>query len=212
MTEKRFFQSPEPIVLPESTPLVFLEGPVQGAENWQTGFAHLLLEQVDGIAVASPRVTPEHEANLTSKDPEIKAKASEKQVAYEFLARRLALSHGAIALWYATQDPSLPYNQERVFGKTTQIENGELWGWMMAQPDYPFVVGVDPEFQEGPRNSRGYIKRNHALIGIKEHTTLGGVFFETLKRIEQVKTEDPRPVPLLASQSIQRAWDQLHSE
>jgi len=209
---KRFFQSPEPIILPEGTPLVFLEGPVQGAPDWQTPFAHRLLEAVPNIAVASPRVTPEHEANLKSADPAIKKLASERQVAYEFLARRLALRFGATALWYATQDMSLPYPEGRRFGKTTPIENGEIWGWMMAHPDYPFIVGFDPDMLEGGENSRGYISRNHELIGIPEYSSLDDVFNATVVAVEKITDEDSRPVPSSTSQSIQRALDRLGSE
>lgn len=211
MTE-RFFQSPQTPEIPNDMPLVFLYGPVQGAPDWQTPFAHKLLETVSDIAVASPRVTPEHEANLHSKDRAIKQLASERQVAYEFAARRRALQYGAIALWYAAQDPTIPYPAERRYGKTTPIENGEVWGWMMAHPDYAFNVGFDPLFQEGPDNSRGYLGRNHALMGIREHDSLESLFDATVDSLERVKREGSRQVPSLTSQSIQQALDQLGSK
>lgn len=211
MTE-RFFQSPEPIILPENTPLVFLEGPVQGAPDWQTPFAHKLLDAVPGIAVASPRATEAHQENFRSKDPAIKAQTSERQVTYEFLARRLAFHYGSIAMWYASQDPSIPYPAGRRYAKTTQIENGEVWGVLAAQPDYPLIVGFDEGFIEDPDNSRGYISRNHALMNIQEHGSLDEVFDATVEAIERVKAVDSRPIPSLASQSIQRALDLLGSE
>lgn len=207
-----FFESPQPISIDSDIPLVFLEGPVQGATDWQTPFAHRLLEAVPDIAVASPRVTPEHEANLTSSDVTIKTRASERQVAYEFLARRRAFQFGAIALWYAAQDSSLPYPVGRRYGKTTPIENGEIWGHMMHKPNYPFIVGFDPSFTESGENSRGYISRNHELMGIKEHDSLDDVFNATAEALAKLKSEGRRPIPALTSQSIRRALDQLGSE
>ncbi|MGV9002118.1 MAG: hypothetical protein ACOH18_04165 [Candidatus Saccharimonadaceae bacterium] len=209
---ERFFQSPDIIDIPDDMPLVFLEGPVQGAPDWQTPFANSLLEAVAGIAVASPRATSAHQVAFTSKDPETKIRASEKQVAYEFIARRRTLQYGAVVLWYAAQDLSIPYNQARRYGKTTPIENGEVWGWMMAHPDYPLILGFDSAFQEGPDNSRGYISRNHELIGLQEHASLYDVFNATVSRLETIKNEVPRPIPALTSQSIQRALDQLGSK
>lgn len=211
MTEL-FFQSPQPIILPENTPLVFLEGPVQGAPDWQTPFAHTLLDTVPGIAVASPRATEAHQENFRSKDSDIKAQTSERQVAYEFLARRLAFHYGTIAMWYASQDPTIPYPTGRRYAKTTQIENGEVWGVLATQPDYPLIVGFDEEFVEGPDNSRGYISRNHALMNIQEYTSLNDVLNATVEAITRVKAVDSRPIPSLASQSIQQALDLLDSE
>jgi hypothetical protein len=209
---ERFFQSPQPIEFREETPLIFLEGPVQGAANWQTPFAHSLLEAVPGIAVASPRALPEHEANFESLDPTIKARTSDKQVAYEFLARRLAFNFGAIVLWYAAQDPGVRYPEGRPYAKTSEKETGEVWGYLAAHPDYPFAFGVDPGYKAGTHNSMGYIRRNNALMDIAEHTTLDALFDATVKAAEQAKALGSRPVPSLASQSIQRAWDLLDSE
>ena len=96
---KRFFESPEPIHIPDETPLVFLEGPVQGAPDWQADFAHRLLDASPDIAVASPRTIPAHQARITS--PETNRSALDLQNTYEFTARRLAFRYGAIALWYA---------------------------------------------------------------------------------------------------------------
>lgn len=207
-----FFQSPNRITIGNTIPLVFLEGPVQGADDWQTPFAHHLLDTVEDIAVASPRVTAEHEAHLKSSDPQEKTRASERQVAYEFLARRRAFQFGAIALWYAPQNPSLPYPTGRRYGKTTPIENGEVWGHLMHKPDYPFIVGYDPSFIESGENSRGYISRNHALMGIKEHESLDDVFNATVDAVVSLKTAGLRPIPSLTSRSVRRALDQLGSE
>jgi len=190
-------------------PLVMLEGPVQGAPDWQTPFAHKLLDTVADIAVASPRVSPEHEANLRSKDSEVKTRASERQVGYEFLARRRAFHYGAIALWYAAQDHTLPYPPGRRYGKTTPIENGEVLGFMIHEPEYPFIVGFDPEVKEGGDNSRGYLERNHDIIGIKSYDSLDDVFNATVEAMEKLKTEGSRPALFSASRSIQQALDQL---
>jgi len=208
----RFFESPAPIKLPEDTPLVFLEGPVQGAPDWQTPFAHRLLEAFPDIAVASPRALAYHQDNFASANPEVRTRTSERQVAYELLARRLAFRYGAIAMWYAAQDPTIPYPEGRAYGKTTEKEDSEVWGAMVWQPDYPFIVGVDPNYNASAANSRGYIKRNHNLIGITEYTSLDDVFNATAEAVEYTLSVGPRPIPSLTAQSIQRALDQLDSE
>lgn len=209
---ERFFQSPEPITIGDDVPLVFLEGPVQGAPDWQTPFAHRLLEALPGIAVASPRANPEHEANFRSKDPEVKKRTSDQQVVYEFITRRRAFQYGAIAMWYATQDPSLPYPSGRRYGKTTPIENGEAWGWLAHQPTYPFIVGFDPDFVESGENSRGYIHRNHQLMGVPEYNSLDDVFDATVAEVAILITEGPQPAPASIFRSAQQALDRLDSK
>jgi len=210
MTE-RFYQSPNRIDIDDHTPLIFLEGPVQGAPDWQTPFAHRLLKSVPGVAVASPRPTPEQLRRFASADTKTRTEASDRQVAYEFVARRLAFGLGAIAMWWAAQDHTLPHNPERVYAKTTSKEEGELWGIKFANPSYPFIVGYDPDFIAGPQNSRAYSERNHTLMGIKTYTSLEEVYEETERAAKELVTNGgSRQAPALTSQSIQQALDQLH--
>jgi len=211
MTE-RFFQSPEVIDIPDDIPLVFLEGPVQGAPDWQTPFARRLLEASPDIAVAIPRALPGHEKNLQSKDPLVKESALDRQIAYELLARRRAFQFGSVTLWYAAQDPSIPYPEGRVYGKTSEKEDSEVWGLMVAHPDHPFVVGYEPGFRGRPKNDKDYGNRNHSLIEIPEHDSLDDVFNATIDAISYTKRVGPRPIPVLTSLSIRRALDQLRSE
>jgi hypothetical protein len=209
MSEQRFFESPQPIILPEDRPLVFLEGPVQGSPDWQTPLAHRLLDRIPNLAVASPRPIKEHEDNLTSKDAVTKELASDHQVAYEFIARQQTFKFGVTALWWAAQDLSLPYKEGRRYAKTTHVENGELWGWIAAHEEYGFVTGFDPNFKAGPDNSKDYILRNQHFLNIPVHDSLEA-FEEAI--VEAVANADRLPVPASTSQSVQRAWDQLRSE
>lgn len=208
-----FFESPQEIVIDDTMPLIFLEGPVQGAPDWQGAFAKRLLENVPGIAVASPRAIPEQQAAFASADPEVRDHASDLQVAYEFIARRRAFQFGAIAIWWAAQDPSLDYNSERVYAKTTAKEESEVWGMLFSNPDFPFIVGYDPGFVAGPRNSRSYSERNHGFLDIDMYESLEEVYEATERTAKQLVTSgDPRPVPALTALSIRRALDQLRSK
>lgn len=209
---KRFFQSPEQISVDKETPLVFLEGPVQGAPDWQTPFARKLLDAVPGIAVATPRALPDHQANLRSNDLEIHRLALDRQIDYEFLARRLSFHYGVIALWYAAQDPSIPYPAGRLYAKTSEKEDSEVWGYMVDHPDYPFVVGYEPGFRGKPADDLDYNNRNHRVLDIPEHNSLDDVFNATIQAIELAKKQGSKPIHPLTSQSIQRAWDRLGSE
>lgn len=162
MTE-RFFTPPHTIDIAPSTPLVFLEGPVQGAPDWQTPLAHTLLTARPDIAVASPRRTPEDQRYFL----EDKEAASDQQVAWEFQARERAMDLGGIAMWWAARDFSdNTYPEGRVYAKTTSIELGEVWGWKRAHPGFPFAMGFDADFKASGSNSRGYIERNHRLRGL----------------------------------------------
>ena len=206
---ERFFESPQPIIIPEETPLVFLEGPVQGSPDWQTPLAHRLLERIPNLAVASPRPLKEHEKNLTSKDEYISELASDHQVAYEFIARQRSLQFGVVALWWAAQDHSLPTKPGRRYAKTSHVENGEIWGWIAAQEKYDFVVGFDPAFEAGPDNSKNYILRNHKFLDIPTEHSLEA-FEEAI--VDAVANAGRLPIPASTSQSVQRAWDQLRSK
>jgi hypothetical protein len=207
---KRFFESPEPITSPEDTPLVFLEGPVQGAPHWQADFAHQLLDVFPDIAVASPRALPQHQRRIINPDTHNVALALQNK--YEILARRLAFRFGAIALWYAAQDTTIPYKEGRVYAKTSEKEDSEVWGWMVAHPDYPFVVGYEPGFRNLPEGELEYNNRNHHDLGIVEHTSLDDVFKATVEAVEYAKRVGSRSIPSLTSQSIQRVLGQLDSE
>jgi hypothetical protein len=209
MSEQRFFQSPQPIIIPEETPLVFLEGPVQGAPDWQTPLAHRLLDRIPNLAVASPRPLEYHLEGLTSDTSELKLEARRKQIAYEILARQHALQFGVIALWWAAQDPAIEYPKGRRYAKTTHVENGEPWGWMSANENYGFVTGFDPAFEAGPDNSKDYILLNHEFMEIPTHNSLED-FEEAI--VGAVASADRRPVPASTSRLVRRALDQLRSE
>lgn len=205
MTE-RFFESPTEITISDTTPLIFLEGPVQGAPDWQTPLANILLAARDDIAVASPRPTPEHEANFASKDEALKDRTADKQVAWEYYARNLAMDLGGIVMWWAAQDASIPYKEGRVYGKTSNIETGEIWGWKRANPDFPFALGYDPAFQASGANSKNYIERNQALMGYPVYGSLDDIAQSILRQVPRGLTRQALPS---ASQSAQRALDQL---
>ena len=203
---ERFFESPTEINISDTTPLIFLEGPVQGAPDWQTPLAKKLLAARGDIAVASPRPTPDHELAFTSKDEATKERTSDKQVAWEYLARSLAMDLGGIVMWWAPQDASIPYKQGRVYGKTSNIETGEVWGWKRANPDFPFTLGYDPAFEASGANSKNYIERNQALMGYPVFGSLDDIARSILKQVPTGATRRALPS---ASQSVQRALDQL---
>jgi hypothetical protein len=208
MSEQRFFESPQEIIIPEETPLVFLEGPVQGSPNWQTPLAQRLLDRVPNLAVASPRALKEHEEGFHSDDESIKALTSEHQVAYEFIARQRAFRFGVVAMWWSAQDPTLPYKEGRVYGKTSAVETGEPWGWIAALGTHNFVVGYDPEYKAGPANSKDYILKNQYFLNIPTQNSLEE-FEEAI--VDTVANVDRLQVPASTSQSVQRALDRLHS-
>lgn len=209
MTE-RFFLSPNPIDVDDSTPLVFLEGPVQGALDWQAPLAERLLAARDDIAVASPRPTLEHEVSFSAESETERERASDRQVAYEFIARGYAMDLGVIAMWWAPQDPLVPYPEGRVYGKTSNYEMGELAGWARAIPDYPLIVGYDPTFTASKANSMNYQLRNLHLMGRPIHKSLDELERAILAHLPtkgSIRTTHPSN-----ARSMRLAWDLLRSK
>lgn len=214
MTE-RLFRAPETIDISDHTPLVFLEGPVQGALDWQTPLAERLVAARSDIAVAIPRGLPEHDAAFRSEDERTRQHAPELQVAYEWQARRLAMDLGILAMWWAPQHPDapIPNPPERVYGKTSNFELGEILGWAAANPGYPVIVGYDPEFVPSKQNSMDYQLRNLDLMGRKTYTSIEEFEQAILAHAPRAGAQEQLVrIPHASSvRSMQRALDLLRS-
>ena len=140
--------------LSDDEALLFFEGPIQGAPDWQTRFGQRVLALRPDIVVASPRVPVEFKRG---------DKEFNNQVDWEEDHILRAIKHGGVAVWFAAQDLSLPYRDGRAYAQTTRIEVGELLGWRRYDPTINVAIGFDPDYSSG---SERYIRRKAERVGI----------------------------------------------
>lgn len=129
--------SPEQSVI---EPLVFLAGPILGADDWQAQAIKLIHDKNPNIVVANPR-----RDKWDSSDPH----EFDVQVAWESNHLRLASAYGAIMFWLAKETSHIC---DRAFAQTSRFEFAE---WLthykyrkLLHPENPIklVLGIDDDF------------------------------------------------------------------
>ncbi len=120
-------------------PRIFLAGPIQGAQDWQTEAIHILQRIAPEIQIACPR-----KAYIDEKF------VYEKQVDWETYHLRRAAQHGAILFWLAKETE---HYCERAYAQTSRFELGE-WKVRHERDGIQLVVGIENGFT----NTR-YIRR-----------------------------------------------------
>mgnify|MGYP000843565853 FL=1 len=135
--ESRIYVPPE--YLKEEKPLVFLAGPIQGAEDWQTKAIEIIHSQNPDIIIASPRIS------------KIDDKFNKnEQIDWETYHLRKAGSNGVIMFWLAKEKEHI---STRAYAQTSRFELSE---WKLRHEIYrsKLIVGIE----EGFSNTH-YIKR-----------------------------------------------------
>lgn len=180
---ERLFTSPHEVSISLTTPLYFLAGPIQGAPNWQTGFAERLLAERPEAAVASPKRTPEDQARFEPME----------QKRWEHGSLERAKQYGAIGIWFAAQDlEDASYPKGRAYAQTTRIEFGKVYGWKQENPDVKFVLGFDPDYKTKGGGSEDYIRTEMELQGWPVYSSEED-FLHALIRIKFVRQPLFRP-------------------
>jgi len=134
---KNFIQPPEIVEI--DRPVIFLAGPIQGADDWQSQAEKNIHELNPNIIVASPRFNyPEGTF------------VYEKQVDWETHFLNEAGRAGVIAFWLAAQDYE---TSGRSYAQTTRFELAE-WKMRHQYEGVKMIVGIE----EGFGNAR-YIRR-----------------------------------------------------
>ena len=111
-------------------PLIFLAGPVQGAEDWQSVAFDLLRELTDAH-IASPR--------RLGKFKKLSDKESRQQVEWEYFHLARAMIRGVILFWLAKEVESIP---GRSYAQTTRMELGKMIT-MHSVAGINVVVGIE---------------------------------------------------------------------
>lgn len=161
------------IAIPENEKLIFLTGPIQGAPDWQDYATNVVtsLHAIYGkgtLHIANPR----REYLDGSFDyPE--------QVAWEKAGLRRASKNGAVLVWFAAQDHSIPYEKDREYAKTTKDELQRAIGWMDNEPDLQLHVGIEPGFQSLSRYKTSCLEE----YSLGKHTNLDILCRHVMKSI-----------------------------
>ncbi len=112
-------------------PLIFLAGPIQGAEHWQNDAIKLIHSKRPGINIASPR--------RDYIDGEF---VHEKQVDWETHYLREAGKNGVILFWLSRERH---HNHERPFAQISRFEIAE-WKVRHERDGAKLVVGIEEGF------------------------------------------------------------------
>lgn len=126
-----------------SLDVIFLAGPIQGADLWQEKAIEIIHSIAPDITIACPRRPLKIRTEFGKVD-------YEKQVDWETFYLRKAGSSGVVMFWLAKEAKHIC---TRAYAQTSRFELGE---WKMRHEIYgaKLVVGIEPGFS----NER-YIRR-----------------------------------------------------
>lgn len=131
--------SPPELASPESR-LIFLAGPIQGADMWQARAADLILAAAPELTVASPR---------RAVIPEVVG-IFEEQVDWETHHLRQAGRAGVVLFWLARE---AEHRCDRAYAQTTRFELAE-WKLRHERDGARIAVGIEDGF-----TGAAYIRR-----------------------------------------------------
>ena len=120
--------------------IIFLAGPIQGADNWQKDAIEILKNKIDDIIIANPR-----NQYLDEKFD------YNKQVDWETEFLNKAGENGVILFWLANEKK---HNCKRAYAQTTRFELAEWKTKHQFNKEIQIVLGIDNNFS----NSR-YIRK-----------------------------------------------------
>lgn len=169
--------------IPDSEPVLFCNGPIQGAQDWQ----HAAYEIASGLWVATDtlHVANPRQARVTSSG-EFTDEEYVQQVTWEDFHRMRAAWFGGHIYWFAAQDHSLPYTEGREYAKTTKKEiihfKGMLDAFEMlkATDKLNIAVGFDPDYEDSERYIKLFLKKRDIAV----HDTLEATVESAIKQIE----------------------------
>jgi hypothetical protein len=124
-------------------PVIFLVGPIKGADNWRNQAIEFLLTEDPGIIIISP------DKNIKSELRQYVLSGVEGQ----FLRRRawelryflLAIAKGVVMAWLPGETR---HDCKKSYAAMTRIELGELLGFYQHDKSIRFCIGSDRKFSE----------------------------------------------------------------
>jgi hypothetical protein len=139
-------------------PLVFLAGPIQGAEDWQRRAIDLISKENPALDIANPR----GDYSNRKFDYDV-------QVDWETYYLNKAAQSGAILFWLAKEKE---HSCDRAFAQTTRFELSEWVTKYGHDRKMGLSIGIEHGFS-GERYIRKRIGQDHP--GIKIYSTLDDV-------------------------------------
>lgn len=148
-------------------PLVFLAGPIQGAENWQKIAIELILKENPFINIASPR------GDYSKRKFDYNT-----QIDWETRYLNQAANTGAILFWLAKEKEHIC---NRAYAQTTRFELGEWIAKHKFNKNIKLSIGIEPGFS-GEKYLRRRIKQDCPEIVI--HRTLIKVCKDIIQKLK----------------------------
>jgi len=126
-------------------PLIFLAGPIQGAEDWHKTAIDLIAEENSFLDIASPR------GDYSKREFDY-----DKQVDWETYHLNLAAKSGAILFWLTKEKEHMC---DRAYAQTTRFELGEWVTKYRFNKKIRLFIGIEDGFT-GERYLRRRIKQD----------------------------------------------------
>jgi hypothetical protein len=126
--------TPPKYIEDKDSPVIFLAGPIQGADNWQKKAAEIISQNKE-ILIASPR----RDIDI---DRDFDERVYMEQVDWETYHLNRAAQNGVILFWLANEHRHF---RERAYAQTTRFELGE-WIAKNKYEEAKVVVGIDNAF------------------------------------------------------------------
>ena len=147
--------------------IIFLAGPIQGAENWQQVAIEIITNQLSNIDIANPR-----------KDFIDEKFIYEEQVDWETKYLNEAAKSGVILFWLAKEHT---HNCNRAYAQTTRFELAEWKAKHENNKNINIVLGIEDGF-----SNKRYITRrfNQDCPEIKICDSLYDTCMEVIKIIK----------------------------
>jgi len=171
---------PLPADLSDTEKLAFLNGPIQGAPDWQKtaiGLFQAEWPDKDILHIANPR------RELPEVTGEFSDDQYSEQVAWEDTHRQRATKFGGLLYWFAARDHSIQYKEGRAYAKTTMKELSQTFGELTRGANLNVSVGFDPDFEDGLRFERFHLRKHNIPIYNNLDDTAGAL-------IEQIRKND----------------------
>jgi len=116
-------------------PVIFLAGPIRGAENWQGRAIHYIRSKNLELHIASPRRSVLTQDNFPED-------TFDEQIDWEHYYLRRTSENGVILFWLAKE---IEHRCNRAYGQTTRFELGEAAA-IHHFSNIKVVVGIDEGF------------------------------------------------------------------
>ena len=124
-------------------PMIFLAGPIQGADDWQSRAAKYIHQSEPNVIVANPRRDVKFEGEFNEE-------MYNTQVDWETHHLRSAAKRGTVLFWLGRESE---HSCKRSFAQTTRFELGEWFAWHRRNGK-EFAIGIEDGYTGGR-----YVKR-----------------------------------------------------